>query len=146
MFRRSGVRSGGRWAVPAVAALLVASCSGASVDPDAGSGGGSGTEDSNPVEIGMVASPDDDDDQATIVDLEQEWAGQRQRIVDSLTSDLYGVGEDGILRGPGQFEVDLDDCRGDWSDQAGIDETTIRVGLVAPNPGTLPRSPSWPKG
>ncbi|MCP3991884.1 MAG: ABC transporter substrate-binding protein [Actinomycetia bacterium] len=119
----------------AVFVLIVASCGGTNPDPIAGSS-------ADPLAAGATSVNDpvpivNDDDPSTILHLEQEWAAQRQRIVDSLTNDLYGVGEDDILRGPGQFELDLGDCPPGWDDHAGIDETTIRVGLVVPQSGNL---------
>ena len=92
---------------------------------------------STPSEPSFVPAATDDEDEETIADLEQEWAAQRQRVVDSLRIDQYGVGADNILRGPGRFELDLDDCPKDWDDRAGIDDETIRIGLVTAQSGEL---------
>jgi branched-chain amino acid transport system substrate-binding protein len=133
---RSQVRAGHLWVALAVVAVLIASCGGQGADPAADSESGSAVGDQSSDGLGGRTSSDDDDE-ATIDDLEREWAGQRQRIVESLSSDRYGVGEDGTLRGPGQFEVDLDDCPRDWDDRAGIEDSTIRIGLIVPQSGAL---------
>lgn len=75
-----------------------------------------------------------------IEELEAEWATARQAIVDELTTGMesgdYGVGDDNVLRGPGGFEIDMNNCPADWSDTEGIGDT-IKVGHPGPQSGNL---------
>jgi ABC-type branched-subunit amino acid transport system substrate-binding protein len=72
----------------------------------------------------------------SIEELEAQWADRRAEIVAELSSDDYGVGDDGVLRGPGGFEVDLGACPAEWSDTEGVGDT-IRIAYVLPQTGPL---------
>ncbi len=73
-----------------------------------------------------TAAPEEDTGEVqTIADLEAEWAEARAAVVEALSSGDYGVGDDNILRGPGGFEVDLNECPSDWSDTAGLDGNIV---------------------
>ena len=74
---------------------------------------------------------------ATYDELGDRWAQSRAAVVEALSSEAYGVGDDNVLRGPGGLAVDLDRCPADWSDTTGLDDATIRIGLTAPGIGVL---------
>lgn len=89
----------------------------------------------------VVADEDDAMEEETaaagsIEELEAQWAEARATVVENLSSDDYGVGDDNILRGPGGFEVDLNDCPADWSDTAGL-EDSIKIGHTTAQSGNL---------
>ncbi len=75
---------------------------------------------------------------ASIADLEARWAERRAAAVNRIRSEGYGVDDDGLLIGPGGFELDLGACPADWSDSAGVGDsirvayTTARSGNLAP--------------
>ena len=61
-------------------------------------------------------------DTSTMEGLEESWAYNREKLVAMITEKMdsgeWGVGSDNILRGPTDFEIDLNDCPSDWSDTA----------------------------
>lgn len=69
------------------------------------------------------------------------WERNRQRVVDRLTAGIeagtWGIGPNGVLRGPGGLAVDLSECPDGWSDNAGVDDETIRLAQTAPLSGGL---------
>ena len=75
-----------------------------------------------------VIPPTFDGPAATLEELEDRWAQSRQAVVTALSSPAYGVGDDNVLRGPGGFEVNLDNCPAGWSDTSPLDQATIRIG------------------
>lgn len=103
-------------------------------------------------EAAAAFDDDDDDDDATteavdespaetIEDLQADWATSRQAVIDMLTEGIeagdFGIGDDNILRGPSGFQIDLNDCPGDWSNTGGITDTEIRLGQSFVRSGTL---------
>ncbi len=66
---------------------------------------------------------------------------RRQGVIDELTEKIdsgeYGVGDDGILRGPAGFEINIDECPADWSDTTGITDTEVRIGHTTAQSGNL---------
>jgi len=68
--------------------------------------------------------------------LEDGWESSRQAIIDDLNDGDYGV-SDGILKGPGGFEVDLSACPSDWADDSGITDGTIKIGHTTALSGNL---------
>ena len=66
---------------------------------------------------------------------------RRAETVAELTAGIeagdYGVGDDGVLRGPAGFEVSISDCPADWSDTTGITDTEIRIGHTTAQSGNL---------
>ncbi|MFT7648131.1 MAG: branched-chain amino acid transport system substrate-binding protein [Candidatus Poriferisodalaceae bacterium] len=80
-------------------------------------------------------------DMTTMEGIEASWAHNRDGIVADLTAGIeagdYGVGEDGVLRGPSGFEIDINECPGDWSDTGGITDTEVRLGLTLAQSGNL---------
>jgi ABC-type branched-subunit amino acid transport system substrate-binding protein len=80
-------------------------------------------------------------DLASIEEVEAVWAAERQAIVDELTAGIesgeFGLGEDGIVRGPGGYEIDTNVCPGDWSNTAGLTDTEIRLGYTTAQSGNL---------
>ncbi|MEL6983730.1 MAG: hypothetical protein AAFO29_15000, partial [Actinomycetota bacterium] len=73
---------------------------------------------------------------ASIEELEASWAERRAAVVSRIRTEGYGVGEDGILTGPGGFQLDLDDCPAEWSDSAGVDDT-VRIAYTTARSGNL---------
>ncbi len=135
------------------ALALVASACGGSDDDEGSSEGdteageeeaaGGGIDDDAAAEAiagSSTTEPADDGDTAeaagSIEELEAQWAEQRAAVVEVLSSDDYGVGDDNILRGPGGFEVDLNECPADWSDTAGLDGS-ILIGHTTAQSGNL---------
>ncbi|MDH3294245.1 MAG: hypothetical protein OER95_07975, partial [Acidimicrobiia bacterium] len=64
----------------------------------------------------------------SIEELEAQWAEARQVVVDKIKAEGWGVDENNVLIGPEGFEIDLNNCPSDWSDTAGLDQGTIRIG------------------
>ncbi len=66
---------------------------------------------------------------------------RRERIVNELTAKInageYGIGADGVLRGPAGFEVDLRACPADWNNTGGITGSQIRIGHTTAQSGAL---------
>lgn len=139
--------------------MLAAAC-GSSSDDNADENGDEATEtdagadeaggvDSEAAEEAVASAEEDDEpvddsgsaeDPQNIEELEAAWALQRQPVIDELSAKIesgdYGVGDDKILRGPGGFEVDLNDCPADWSDTEGIGDT-IKIGHTTALSGNL---------
>ena len=119
--------------VLAAAVLVASSCS------IPGSDTAETVEDSLPtpsVSTTLYVPPTNADDaEETVADLEAQWAGRRAAVVATLGEALYGIDEENVLQGPGRLEVDLDQCPTDWNDLAGVDETTIRIGLTTAQTG-----------
>ncbi|MGF1600060.1 MAG: ABC transporter substrate-binding protein [Acidimicrobiales bacterium] len=82
-----------------------------------------------------VPPTDDDDRVETIEDLEGQWAAQRAAVVADLGLSQYGIDDDNRLNGPGELTVDLDACPSAWSETAGLETGTIRVGLTTAQTG-----------
>ncbi len=142
-------------------ALVAAACGGSSDDDagddtdavetdgeESGQEGGAVDEEAADEAVAEAADADADteggaDEGSTatnIEELEEEWAANRQVIVDELTAKIesgeYGVGDDNILRGPGGFEADMSTCPADWSDTEGIGDT-IKIGHPGVQSGNL---------
>jgi ABC-type branched-subunit amino acid transport system substrate-binding protein len=125
---------------------VAAACSGdddeAGEETEAGELTGGGVDDEAAEEAIASSSTTAPEEEATegaasIEDLEAQWAEARAAVVEALSSDEYGVGEDNILRGPAGFEVDLNNCPSDWSDTAGLDGDTITIGETISQSGNL---------
>ncbi|MGH1490712.1 MAG: protein kinase domain-containing protein [Acidimicrobiales bacterium] len=67
------------------------------------------------------------------------WEAERARIIFNL-EDQYGLGDDGVLRGPAGFEVDTTTCPSDWSNTDGVTGGNITLALAIPESraGTVP--------
>ncbi len=69
------------------------------------------------------------------------WQRNRQRVIDRLTVGIeagtWGRGTDNVVRGPGGLVVDLNGCPEGWSDDAGVDDETIRLAQTAPLSGAI---------
>ncbi|MDG2233617.1 MAG: ABC transporter substrate-binding protein [Ilumatobacter sp.] len=80
-------------------------------------------------------------DTSTIEGLFEAADLRRQGTIDMLAAGLeagdYGLGDDGILRGPAGFEIDMSTCPADWSDTAGITDSEIRIGHTTAQSGNL---------
>jgi ABC-type branched-subunit amino acid transport system substrate-binding protein len=78
---------------------------------------------------------------ATIEEVEAVWAAERQAIVDEITAGVeageFGLGEDGIARGPGGYEIDTNVCPADWTDTSGLTDTEVRWGYTTAQSGNL---------
>jgi branched-chain amino acid transport system substrate-binding protein len=73
----------------------------------------------------------------SIEELEAQWAEARQAVVDKIKAEGWGVDENNVLIGPEGFEIDLNNCPSDWSDTAGLDQGTIRIGHTTAQSGNL---------
>ena len=138
-----------------VFAMVAASCGGSDDDSDS-SGSADEAHSSEEEETGGVASQEDIDealeadeeeepevtfDRSTIDGIWEEAAYNRQQMVEKITAKIdageWGIGDDNILRGPAGFEIDLNDCPDDWSNNKGITDTEIRIGHTTAMSGNL---------
>ena len=69
---------------------------------------------------------------ATVGEYRVLWQRERQAIVDRIVDGGYGLGDDGILRGPGGLQLDTSACPDDWADDRGVADGTISVAQLAP--------------
>ena len=80
-------------------------------------------------------------DTSTMEGLEESWAYNREKLITMITEKMdsgeWGVGSDNILRGPTDFEIDLNDCPSDWSDTGGLTADAIRIGPTTAQSGNL---------
>ena len=80
-------------------------------------------------------------DTSTIEGLEASWTYNREKLVAMITEKIeageWGVGDDGILRGPTGFEIDLNECPADWSDTGGVTADSVRIGHTTAQSGNL---------
>ena len=80
-------------------------------------------------------------DRSTLEGIFDEAAARRAKAVATLTEKIeageYGVGDDGILRGPADFEIDMSLCPDDWSDTTGITDSQVRIGHTTAQSGNL---------
>ncbi len=80
-------------------------------------------------------------DRSTLQGIFDEAAFNRQITIDELTAKIeageYGVGDDGILRGPSGFEIDMNECPADWSNTTGITDSQVRIGHTTAQSGNL---------
>ena len=80
-------------------------------------------------------------DTSTIEGLEASWTYNREKLVAMITEKMeageWGVGDDGILRGPTGFEIDLNECPADWSDTGGVTADSVRIGHTTAQSGNL---------
>ncbi len=70
-------------------------------------------------------------------ELEALWAEKRQAVIDRITEEGFGMGDDGIVTGAGGFTIDTNNCPADWSDTEGITADTIQVGQTIAQSGNL---------
>ena len=80
-------------------------------------------------------------DTSTIEGLEASWTYNREKLVAMITEKMeageWGVGDDGILRGPTGFEIDLNECPADWSNTGGVTADSVRIGNTTAQSGNL---------
>ena len=80
-------------------------------------------------------------DRSTLDGIFEEAAARRAKTVAELTEKIeageYGVGDDGILRGPAGFEIDISACPSDWSNTTGITDSQVRIGHTTAQSGNL---------
>ena len=80
-------------------------------------------------------------DRSTIEGIWEEAAATRAAIVEKITAKMdageWGVNSDNMLIGPSGFEIDLNDCPGDWSNDHGVTDSEIRVGQTTVMSGNL---------
>ena len=86
-----------------------------------------GEDDGGDDDSGVVAG-----DRSTIEGIWEEAAATRASIIEKITAKMdageWGVNSNNILIGPSGFEIDLNDCPGDWSNSHGVTDSEIRVG------------------
>lgn len=68
----------------------------------------------------------------TVTEYEALWRRERMAIIGELNDGDYGLGRDGVLRGPSGFAIDTGDCPAGWSDTRGIDDGAITLVQTAP--------------
>ncbi len=71
-----------------------------------------------------------------IEELEAAWAANRAAIVETIKAEGYGLGDDGIVTGPGGFTIDTNTCPADWSDTEGL-ESSVKIGGTFAQSGNL---------
>ncbi|WP_420438838.1 ABC transporter substrate-binding protein [Candidatus Poriferisodalis sp.] len=80
-------------------------------------------------------------DRSTLQGIFDEAAARRDKTAAELTEKIesgeYGVGDDGILRGPAGFEIDMNACPDDWSNTTGITDSQVRIGHTTAQSGNL---------
>ncbi len=69
--------------------------------------------------------------------LQEVWAAERASIVAALQAGEYGVGDDGVLVGPGGFTLDTNACPADWDNNEGITADSILIGHTTAQSGAL---------
>ena len=72
-----------------------------------------------------------------LADAAERRAAAVADLAPKIRAGTYGIGADKVLRGPGDFRIDLDECPDDWSDTTGITASQIRIGHSAPQSGSL---------
>ncbi|MPY91487.1 MAG: ABC transporter substrate-binding protein [Acidimicrobiia bacterium] len=74
----------------------------------------------------------------TMEDWEALWAEERAAVVERITSEGFGISDDGsTLTGPEGFTIDLSACPAGWSDTEGLTDTEIKIGHTTALSGTL---------
>ncbi len=108
---------------------------------DDGETGGAVDEDAAQEALDDAADAEDEEPAAAAAgsmdDLEAVWATERQAIVDNLNSGDFGLGDDGILRGPGGWSLDTNNCPGDWDNSEGLTDSSILIGHTTAQSGAL---------
>jgi ABC-type branched-subunit amino acid transport system substrate-binding protein len=136
-------------------ALVVAACGDSDDDSASGGdttatteaeGGGETTETSEAsattegaaetTEGGSDTTAASGEEPASMEEWEALWGSERQAIVDEIVDGGYGVDDDGVLTGPGGFELDLSTCPSEWNETQGIGDT-IKIGYSNAQSGTL---------
>ncbi len=101
----------------------------------------SGEDDPEESDEGMMDEEEMMFDRSTLEGIFEEAAARRAKTVAELTDKInmgeYGVGDDGILRGPAGFEIDISACPDDWSNTTGITDSQIRIGHTTAQSGNL---------
>ena len=100
---------------------------GGAVDEDAAQ---DAVEDATEVEDGGVQND------ASLAELEAQWAEARAAIVADIKAGGYGVDGD-TVNGPAGMTIDLSACPADWSDTAGIADGQITIGHTTAQSGAL---------
>jgi branched-chain amino acid transport system substrate-binding protein len=138
-------------------AVVVAAC-GSDDDTEAGSSDDDGettetTAAEDDGETGGAASQDETDEAmaeaaegggeeevalpTTLDEWEALWATEREGIVNAIVDGGYGLGDDGVLTGPGGFTLDTNNCPSDWSNTEGIEDGVLKVAMTIAQSGTL---------
>ncbi|MEM7324254.1 MAG: ABC transporter substrate-binding protein [Actinomycetota bacterium] len=65
------------------------------------------------------------------------WASEREAIVNGIIDAGYGLGDDGVLTGPGGFTLDTNACPGDWSNTEGVEDGVIKIAMTTAQSGNL---------
>ncbi|MGH1491782.1 MAG: ABC transporter substrate-binding protein [Acidimicrobiales bacterium] len=107
-----------------------------------GETGGAADQDATDEAMEEAASGDGEDDamvdRPTSLDEWQTlWASERQAIVDAIVDGGYGLGDDGVLTGPGDFTLDTNDCPSDWSNTEGVEDGVIKIAMTTAQSGNL---------
>ncbi len=79
---------------------------------------------------------EEEDAAGSIEELEAQWAEARAAVVDAINAGGFGVDENNVLVGPAGFEIDLNNCPSDWTDDAGLGDA-ITIGHTTAQSGNL---------
>lgn len=128
--------------------LMVSACG--ILDRDSTPGSGSGADDltsseqpaddSSPDVVQQTPTTQSNDDyRAGLRSLEERWRAVRAENVRVVSASLTREREDGdaagVVSALGDFDLDLEDCPAEWDDLAGVDDATIRLGLIVAQTG-----------
>ena len=94
-------------------------------------------DDSDMADDDMAAEADRSTLEGIFAENDQRRAATVAMLSEGLESGEFGVGSDGILRGPAGFEIDMNGCPEDWSNTHGITADEIRIGHTTVQSGTL---------
>jgi branched-chain amino acid transport system substrate-binding protein len=109
---------------------------------DDGETGGAADQDEVDEAMEEAASGDGDGDAmvelpTTLEGWQELWATERQAIIDNIAAEGYGLGDDGILTGPGGFTLDTNECPSDWSNTEGVEDGVIKIAMTTAQSGNL---------
>ena len=112
----------------------------AAVEDDGETGGAADQEEAEEAMEEAAEGGDEEEGAASptsVDDWQALWATEREAIVASIVDGGYGLGEDGVLTGPGGFTLDTNACPSDWSNTEGIEDGVIKVAMTTAQSGNL---------
>lgn len=74
---------------------------------------------------------------SNIAEYETQWALARTRVVNEIIANGYGINANNVLVGPSGFQINLNNCPGDWSNTEGLSGNTILIGQTIARSGNL---------
>lgn len=106
---------------------------------DEGAGGIDNEEADDAVANSTTTEATDDTmaEATTMEELEAQWEANREAQIKRINDEGFGLGDDGIVTGPGGFTMDTNVCPADWSDTQGVTDTEVLLGLTIAQSGNL---------